>query len=95
MDGNRRWAKANGANTQQGHQAGAANIEPLLGWCEEAGVEVVEYDRFNTGGSGGAAYVSFDNVQVGRLIGQGFKDCVTAWNVASPKVFTVDGEPRR
>src|SRR6476646_1225786 len=41
LDGNRRWAKANGANTQQGHQAGAANIEPLLGWCEEAGVEVV------------------------------------------------------
>jgi len=41
LDGNRRWAKANGANTAQGHQAGADNIKPLLGWCEEAGVEVV------------------------------------------------------
>jgi short-chain Z-isoprenyl diphosphate synthase len=41
LDGNRRWAKANGANTAQGHQAGADNISPLLGWCEEAGVEVV------------------------------------------------------
>ena len=26
LDGNRRWAKANGANTAQGHQAGADNI---------------------------------------------------------------------
>ena len=41
LDGNRRWAKANGANTEQGHQAGADNISPLLGWCEDAGVEVV------------------------------------------------------
>jgi short-chain Z-isoprenyl diphosphate synthase len=41
LDGNRRWAKAHGANTAQGHQAGADNISPLLGWCEDAGVEVV------------------------------------------------------
>ena len=41
LDGNRRWAKANGANTAQGHQAGADNITPLLSWCEEVGVEVV------------------------------------------------------
>ena len=39
--GNRRWAKARGAQTADGHQAGADNIKPLLGWCEEAGVEVV------------------------------------------------------
>ena len=41
LDGNRRWAKAVGIDTAQGHRAGAANIEPLLGWCEEIGVEVV------------------------------------------------------
>jgi short-chain Z-isoprenyl diphosphate synthase len=41
LDGNRRWAKAVGADTAQGHRAGAANIEPLLGWCEEVGVQVV------------------------------------------------------
>ena len=41
LDGNRRWAKAVGADTAQGHRAGAANIEPLLGWCEETGIEVV------------------------------------------------------
>jgi short-chain Z-isoprenyl diphosphate synthase len=30
-----------GRDTAHGHRAGAANIEPLLGWCEEVGVEVV------------------------------------------------------
>jgi short-chain Z-isoprenyl diphosphate synthase len=41
LDGNRRWAKAVGRDTAHGHQAGAANIEPLLGWCDEVGIEVV------------------------------------------------------
>jgi len=41
LDGNRRWARAVGADTAHGHRTGAANIEPLLGWCEEIGVEVV------------------------------------------------------
>ncbi|HEY7613561.1 MAG TPA: isoprenyl transferase [Gemmatimonadales bacterium] len=41
LDGNRRWAKAVGRDAAHGHRAGAANISPLLEWCEEAGVEVV------------------------------------------------------
>jgi len=41
LDGNRRWAKAVGLDTASGYQAGADNIFPLLGWCEEVGVEVV------------------------------------------------------
>ena len=41
LDGNRRWAKAIGQDAAHGHRAGAANITPLLGWCEEVGVEVV------------------------------------------------------
>jgi short-chain Z-isoprenyl diphosphate synthase len=41
LDGNRRWARSVGASAAQGHAAGAANIEPLLQWCEEVGVEVV------------------------------------------------------
>ncbi len=41
LDGNRRWAKAVGLNTAEGYQAGADNIRPHLGWCEEVGVEVV------------------------------------------------------
>jgi short-chain Z-isoprenyl diphosphate synthase len=41
LDGNRRWAKAVGQDTAHGHRAGAANIEPLLTWCDEVGIEVV------------------------------------------------------
>src|SRR5713101_9847994 len=54
------------------------------------GVKLISYDRATFTGTN-TYYVSFDNVQVGKLIGQGFKDCLTAWNVASPKVFTLNG----
>ena len=41
LDGNRRWARAVGIDTAEGYRAGADNIFPMLGWCEEVGVEVV------------------------------------------------------
>ena len=40
LDGNRRWAKQLGADSSEGHRAGAAKILEFLGWCEEVGVEV-------------------------------------------------------
>jgi D-xylose transport system substrate-binding protein len=54
------------------------------------GVKTISYDRATFTGTN-TYYVSFDNLQVGKLIGKGFMDCVTAWNVSSPKVFTLDG----
>ena len=41
LDGNRRWARASGADTCEGHRAGAVKILEFLGWCDEVGVEVV------------------------------------------------------
>ena len=41
LDGNRRWAKAAGQGSAAGHQAGADNIEPFLGWCDDVGIKVV------------------------------------------------------
>src|SRR6476659_3591672 len=41
LDGNRRWAKAVGRDTAHGHRVGAANIEPLLTWCDEVGIVFV------------------------------------------------------
>jgi D-xylose transport system substrate-binding protein len=55
-----------------------------------AGVTMISYDRATFQGTN-TYYVSFDNLQVGKLIGQGFMDCVTAWGVASPQVFMLDG----
>ena len=41
LDGNRRWARSVGADSAQGHRRGAEKIVDLLGWCDEAGVELV------------------------------------------------------
>ena len=41
IDGNRRWAKAYGTTTHDGHRAGADKVVEFLGWCDEVGVEVV------------------------------------------------------
>ena len=41
LDGNRRWAKAMGTSSANGHQRGADKIVDLLGWCDDAGVELV------------------------------------------------------
>ncbi len=42
LDGNRRWAKASGVgDINAGHRAGAEKITQVLGWCDQAGVEVV------------------------------------------------------
>jgi short-chain Z-isoprenyl diphosphate synthase len=41
LDGNRRWARASGADVAHGHRRGAAKISDLLDWCTDAGVEVV------------------------------------------------------
>lgn len=41
LDGNRRWAEQQGSSSSAGHRAGAAKIVEFLGWCDEAGVDVV------------------------------------------------------
>ncbi len=41
LDGNRRWARLAGFDVTDGHQKGAEHIVELLGWCSQAGVEVV------------------------------------------------------
>jgi short-chain Z-isoprenyl diphosphate synthase len=41
LDGNRRWASVRRSSSEAGHRAGAAKIAEFLGWCEDAGVEVV------------------------------------------------------
>jgi short-chain Z-isoprenyl diphosphate synthase len=41
LDGNRRWATAQGSSSSAGHRAGAAKIVDFLGWCDEVDVELV------------------------------------------------------
>jgi len=58
--------------------------------AESKGVILIAYDRAIFQGTS-TYYVSFDNQQVGNLIGMGFLQCVKDWGVSSPKVFTLDG----
>jgi D-xylose transport system substrate-binding protein len=54
------------------------------------GVKTIDYDRLTLGGSR-SYYVSFNNVEVGTLIGKGFVACVSAWHVAKPEVVVMHG----
>ena len=63
----------------------------IIDQAKEAGIDVVEYDRFNTGGSGGAAYVSFDNVQVGATMAEFLEPAIDALKVPTPRVVMLNG----
>lgn len=41
LDGNRRWARSVGSDTETGHRAGGEKVEQFVGWCDEAGIELV------------------------------------------------------
>jgi D-xylose transport system substrate-binding protein len=56
------------------------------------GVQTIDYDRLTLGGDRDY-YVSFDNVKVGKIIGNGFKACLTADHVPSPKLIKMVGDP--
>ena len=57
-----------------------------------AGIKTIDYDRLTLGG-GASFYVSFDNVKVGQLQGQGLVDCMTAAKVAKPIIIELKGSP--
>src|SRR6478672_5305336 len=61
--------------------------------AESKGLKVIDYDRLVTGGPADRYYVSFNNVQVGKLIGQGEVDCISAWHVNNPNILIMDGDP--
>ncbi len=64
----------------------------IIDLAKAEGVEVIEYDRFNTeGSSGGAAYVSFDNVKVGATMAEVLEPAIDALGVEAPQVVMLNG----
>jgi D-xylose transport system substrate-binding protein len=63
----------------------------IIDQAKEADVSVVEYDRFNTGGSGGDAYVSFDNVAVGAAMAEAVEPAIDALNLSPARVVELNG----
>lgn len=61
-------------------------------YAKSRGVPVIDYDRLTLGGARNY-YVSFDNVAVGRLIGEGMNACLSSWNVSKPQILVMRGAP--
>jgi D-xylose transport system substrate-binding protein len=68
----------------------AASGGAVLKKAKQQGVATIDYDRLTLGG-GADYYVSFDNVDVGELQGQGLAQCLSG--VTKPVVAEVNGSP--
>jgi D-xylose transport system substrate-binding protein len=64
----------------------------VLDKAKAAGIATIDYDRLTLSGNANY-YVSFDNVKVGELQGQGLVDCLTAEKAVKPKVAELNGSP--
>jgi D-xylose transport system substrate-binding protein len=64
----------------------------VLDKAKSQGVATVDYDRLTLGGNADY-YVSFDNVAVGKLQGEGLTKCLTAKNAQKPVVAYLNGAP--
>ncbi|MFF5072249.1 sugar ABC transporter substrate-binding protein [Micromonospora olivasterospora] len=64
----------------------------VLDKATQKGVATIDYDRPTLGGSA-QYYVSFDNVAVGRLQGEGLVRCLTDKGVRNPVVAALNGAP--
>ena len=61
--------------------------------AQNAGVQTIDYDRLTLGG-GASYYVSFDNVAVGRLMGEGLQKCLTdAGKTQGANIVFINGDP--
>ena len=61
-------------------------------YAKSRGVAVIDYDRLTLNGSR-SYYVSFNNVDVGKLIGNGLVSCASQWKVNNPNVIVMKGDP--
>lgn len=64
----------------------------VLDKAKAQGVATIDYDRLTLGGSA-EYYVSFDNVAVGKLQGEGLAKCLTDKGVKNPVVAELNGSP--
>jgi D-xylose transport system substrate-binding protein len=62
----------------------------VLDKAKSAGVATIDYDRLTLGGSA-AYYVSFDNVAVGKLQGEGLVKCLTDAKATKPVIAELNG----
>jgi D-xylose transport system substrate-binding protein len=64
----------------------------VLDRAKAAGVATIDYDRLTIEG-GAQYYVSFDNMEVGKLQGEGLAKCLTDMRIRKPVVAELNGAP--
>ena len=64
----------------------------IIAQAREAGVKVIDYDRLTIEGPGADLYVSFDNVSVGRLMGETLEPIINGLG-GTPRVVQLNGSP--
>lgn len=64
----------------------------VLSKAQSQGIATIDYDRLTLGG-GADYYVSFDNVEVGRLQGQGLEKCLTDAGKTTANIVYLNGSP--
>jgi len=69
-------------------ESGAACLKKAT----DAGIVSIDYDRLTLGG-GASYYVSFDNVEVGRLMGQGLQQCLDDAGKTQANIAYINGAP--
>jgi D-xylose transport system substrate-binding protein len=69
-------------------ESGAACLKKAT----DAGIVSIDYDRLTLGG-GASYYVSFDNVEVGRLMGQGLQQCLEDAGTSKANIAYINGDP--
>jgi D-xylose transport system substrate-binding protein len=60
--------------------------------AKSRGVKVIDYDRLTLKGAADY-YVSFDNVGVGKLQGEGLKKCLADGGASTPNIAELNGSP--
>ena len=65
----------------------------IIAQAREADVKVIDYDRLTIEGPGADIYVSFDNVSVGRLMGETLEPVIDGLGVDNPQVVQLNGSP--
>ena len=61
-------------------------------YAKSHGVVVIDYDRLTVGGSR-SYFVTFNDVEVGTLMGKGLASCVSSWGIKDPQVMVMRGAP--
>jgi D-xylose transport system substrate-binding protein len=60
--------------------------------AKDAGIQSIDYDRLTLGG-GASYYVSFDNVKVGDLMGEGLTKCLDDAGKTKANIVFINGDP--